>query len=353
MNLVQTIPTMVRLGLCLCLGDAAARAATWSVAPPPNGSDTNPGTEQQPFATIQKGIDAANAGDTVVVASGTYRENIQFKGKNIVLRSADPPNAAVRSATVIDGGQLGPCVAFAGTEDDTCALSGFTLRKGAATGGHGGGIRGGAGELHTRAAVQLNHVSDNYGDCGGGLCGCAGPILNCIIWGNTASNRPALYQSSTPTYSCIQNWPGGGLGNTAADPQFANAAKDDYRLLPSSPGIDAGDSTALNLPATDFLGRPRVLFGGRRLAVDLGAYEFIPTTCTLGPGPGQATVTWGSLASKTYSLFYSHDLRQWQLANDRVESAGNLTSAWTDDGTQTTPPPSAVPCRFYRCVENP
>lgn len=38
----------------------------------PVGSDANPGTEAQPFETIQKGVDAVGPGDTVVVKDGIY-----------------------------------------------------------------------------------------------------------------------------------------------------------------------------------------------------------------------------------------------------------------------------------------
>ncbi len=49
--------------------------------------------------TIQDGIDAANPGDEVVVAPGTYPEAIDLLGKAITVRSAsgDPAD------TIIDG----------------------------------------------------------------------------------------------------------------------------------------------------------------------------------------------------------------------------------------------------------
>ncbi|HEY4184427.1 MAG TPA: right-handed parallel beta-helix repeat-containing protein [Polyangia bacterium] len=53
-----------------------ADAAEYYVAP--TGSDSNPGTMAQPFASIQKGNDVAAAGDTVWLRAGTYYSTKQI-----------------------------------------------------------------------------------------------------------------------------------------------------------------------------------------------------------------------------------------------------------------------------------
>lgn len=64
-------------------------------------------------------------------------------------------------------------------------------------------------------------------------------------------------------------------GNLSVDPQFVDPAAGDYHLRLGSPSIDAGDNTALNLPATDIAGNPRISDGnGDGVAVvDMGVYE--------------------------------------------------------------------------------
>jgi len=136
------------------------------------------------FETIQEGINAGVDGDTVIVAEGTYVENIRFNGKNISLRSTHPTDVNVTLKTIIDGNKAGSVVSFSGTEDETCCLEGFTIRNGKAY--VGGGVDGGTG---THAALRYNIIVANSADsCGGGLAYCHGAIELNGIGGNAAIN---------------------------------------------------------------------------------------------------------------------------------------------------------------------
>src|SRR5438309_7516139 len=57
--------------------------------------------------TIQAAINAASNGDTILVAPGTYRENINFMGKAITVTSSGGP-----AVTTINGSARGTVVIF-------------------------------------------------------------------------------------------------------------------------------------------------------------------------------------------------------------------------------------------------
>ncbi len=78
------------------------------------------------YPTIQAAIDASNGNDVVRVAPGVYAENLDFKGKAIVVRSARGPRA-----TVVDGRRLDWVVTFRSNEGRGSVLEGFTIRNGA------------------------------------------------------------------------------------------------------------------------------------------------------------------------------------------------------------------------------
>ena len=83
-------------------------------------------------STIQGGIDLATNGDTVLVQPGTYCENINFNGKDIVVGSLTltTGDTSYISQTVIDGGSSGSVVRFESGEDSRTLLYGFTIMNG-------------------------------------------------------------------------------------------------------------------------------------------------------------------------------------------------------------------------------
>ncbi|MDP2897288.1 MAG: right-handed parallel beta-helix repeat-containing protein [bacterium] len=211
----------------------------------------------------------------------------------------------------------------------------------------------GGGLAFCAGTIQNNTIYGNSSeDDGAGMYACGGSITNCIVWGNKSASGALVFGSAAPIHSCIEGWTGGGEGNIAEDPKFVDAESRNYRLLPSSPCIDAGFNSP-ELPEFDIAGMHRTMFGGKSLTVDMGAYEYYINKLESGPAVGQAALTWSSLADKTYSIFYSQDLLKWDLADDRVGSAADMTTSWLDDGSRTGVPPLLVPRRFYRVLENP
>ena len=92
------------------------------------------------YETIQQGIDASTDGDTVLVQPGTYIENINFNGHNIVLGSLflTTGDTTYISQTIIDGDSSGSARTFENGEDSNTRITGFTIREGSAM--HGGGV---------------------------------------------------------------------------------------------------------------------------------------------------------------------------------------------------------------------
>lgn len=119
----------------------------------------------QDAATIQAAIDLAQDGDRVLVSPGTYTEQINFAGKNIILESTD----GAETTTIDGGGNLGFVINMNSGEEDVL-LRGFTV-----TGGFGeaGSIGAGAGGglLVEGASITIENAvfTGNAGVLGGGV----------------------------------------------------------------------------------------------------------------------------------------------------------------------------------------
>ena len=315
-----------------------------------DGDDLNDGLSwETAFATIQKGIDVANPGDTVIVGDGIYtgpgNRDLDFLGKQITVRSENGPDNCIISCNFEGRGFY-----FHNDEDASSVADGFTIVAGTPyycdpcdpccampISTYGGGIKC---EYDSSPIIRNCIISDSYASFGGGVyCTGSPTIMNCLIYNNSGVNGAGIWVStnmkilnctivdnsswnsgsgavdgmngqvtnsilwgntpnqiegnSTVMYSDVQGgWP--GEGNIDADPMFVDPNNGDYNLLYNSLCIDAGtNSTVPSLPPTDIDGNPRIVNG----IVDMGAYEYqgiiyyVDDDAPGDPGPGDPDVS--------------------------------------------------------------
>ncbi|UCC79513.1 MAG: T9SS type A sorting domain-containing protein [Candidatus Zixiibacteriota bacterium] len=110
------------------------------------------------YHTIQQGIDASSDGDTVLVQPGTYYENINFNGHNIVLGSLflTTGDTSYIEQTIIDGDSAGSVVTFENGEDNTAIISGFTIQNGSSA-----ALGGGISCIYSGPTITYNHIRGN------------------------------------------------------------------------------------------------------------------------------------------------------------------------------------------------
>jgi len=274
------------------------------------------------FATIQAAIDGAADGDTVLVYPGTYVENINFNGKNIVLESTGGS-----SETIIDGGSSGNVVSIINGEGFGTVIKGFTIQNGGSTnfgGGiyclgsnptlqdliiknntvltSGGGICCNNSSPTIKNVVITNNHSDEQGGgvfCdwgsdpvfvnvtiygnyaainGGAICSFVSnpSFINSIIWNNSTVSGLDIYNGSDQNIYPIslsycnaeEDW--SGTGNINEIPEFVDAENCDYHLFDFSPCIGAGIDSSIVI-GVDLDGDQRPYPIGS--SPDMGAYE--------------------------------------------------------------------------------
>jgi parallel beta-helix repeat protein len=148
------MPSLVRIR-CICVATFTLALLLGTI--PIHAQQTINVPAGQP--SIQAAINAANTGDTVLVAPGTYVENINFGGKAITVTSSGGP-----SVTTIDGGAHGSVVTFSTGETAASVLNGFTIRNGLQNGLGGGGITiSSASPTITGNVITGNHAAVGIG----------------------------------------------------------------------------------------------------------------------------------------------------------------------------------------------
>jgi len=302
----QTLHWCVSMTAVLAVA-VTAQATTWNV--PANG-------------VLQTVIDNAAAGDTILVAAGTYPP-ISTTNKTITIQSVSGAEH-----TIIEGGGTSRCATLGtGKAQRQTVLTGFTLRKGYFN-GNGGGVIGGT----LNNCILKENEAKNWG---GGAFGST--LNNCLLWKNVAGNGgggadQGELRNCTVVYN-IANEAGGGVrssdvynsivwnntnkgnywggmdynahnhfgtsfknsntkklpsgtGNIEVEPFFVDAANGNFRLEDYS--CYAGNS-AYVVGEFDLDGNP-LLYNGMPT---MGAYAYFPYTVTLegnGGSGGMASI---------------------------------------------------------------
>ena len=213
------------------------------------------------YLTIQDGICAAEANDTVLVYPGIYTEEIDFLGKGIIVQGKD-------GAVVIDGGG-NFAVSFYHSEGRDSVLKNFILKNSYIA----IFIVGSSPSISNVTVVDNTFGIKAY-------AGAEPDVISSIFWNNVEGD---MFQCSA-RYSCIED--GGDSdenGNINIDPLFVDANSGDYHLLSERgryspvPGLWVIDEVsspciASGHPLADF-SPERVPNGGR---VNMGAYGGTP-----------------------------------------------------------------------------
>lgn len=274
------------------------------------GDDANDGFSwEAPFKSIYAVTQKAGRGDKVKVGPGVY-EGCDWCVYGVEVESTDGA-----SATIVDGGGTNRCV-YA----DEMVYRGFTFRNGNAWVDYGGGALYGAfvdcvfsnctaayggaaaGSVMTNCLVVGNRAESyrshgrNIGGYGGGVY--ESVLVNCTVADNTAyryGGGAYLHSQGEARNSIIcgnMSESGSSYGNDVygnhywtmsnslsdVDAKYRDAVHGDYRILPSSPAVDAG--------SIDFVSVNRDLAGTNRIwgaSVDIGCYEYHLPPCVTDP----------------------------------------------------------------------
>jgi hypothetical protein len=150
------------------------------------------------FDSIQGAMLDASSGDSVFVAPGIYSENVNFLGKNVLLKSLEGPEVTTIDGSYPDHPDSASCVMFVSFENRDAILDGFRLTNGGGVSrGDWGFYGGGVYVEFASPTIRNNIMTGNMGDpsrtpddtSGGGIyCFYGNPLIeHNVIFGHNVS----------------------------------------------------------------------------------------------------------------------------------------------------------------------
>ena len=141
------------------------------------------GDSMAPFSTIQAAFDAACPSDTILVAPGTYIENVSLTAEDITVRGYAPSLDldSIASQVIIDGAELGTAFYVSGAKT---VLMDLTIQNGKSGYGAGLYMEGCNGSLVQRCIIRDNVGTGDITAHGIQLGASDCIIEDCLITGN-------------------------------------------------------------------------------------------------------------------------------------------------------------------------
>lgn len=316
------------------------------------------------FRTIGDAIASSSHGDTIVVQPGTYREQVNFNGRRITVRSENPDDPTVVKGTIIANPDvtLAASVVFNAGEREESVLTGFTITaygilcsassptitKNVISNGVAIGIRGQNGAAPTIIAnevlfntqegiysceglIQGNAISGNKA----GIASCGGPVLDNIISENVGLGGIASCSGEIAGNRIVGNYAaldGGGLYNCDGSVHHNIIAGN--RADRSGGGLSDCDGAVYN----------NTIFGNRAASMGGGIYNCPRAVYNNIISYNEAMQGAGlyGLSNNTYNIFWLN--RSQAYGGGAIPGTGDDTADplfvapgyWDGKGTSTT-----------------